>query len=342
MMLIRPVSPDDLADILALAVKGGSGLTTLPNNQDKLQARINRSVDTFAGKLSPAQQGYLFVLEDTQEQKVVGVCAIETAVGLEEPWYNFRQQKMVHASKELNVYKSLDTLYLSNDLTGLSELCTLFLDPDYQRDKNGTLLSKARFLFIANFSERFSARIFAEMRGVSDEQGESPFWDSLGKHFFDMSFPKADYISGTGNKTFIAELMPTHPIYVSLLPPAAQAVIGVVHRNTAPARAILESEGFSYRGYMDIFDAGPVLEAEISQIRAVKQSQLVTLGIGDAQPETRDDLIPYLVSNQQLADFRVLLCYGRSPESLVLSQKQATALQVTAQDAVRVVSLFPQ
>jgi arginine N-succinyltransferase len=79
-------------------------------------------------------------------------------------------------------------------------------------------------------------------------------------------------------KTFIAELMPAYPIYISLLPEAAREVIGQVHPNTAPARAILEKEGFSWRGSVDIFDAGPVLEAETDQIRAVRDSQRLPAG----------------------------------------------------------------
>jgi arginine/ornithine N-succinyltransferase beta subunit len=53
-------------------------------------------------------------------------------------------------------------------------------------------------------------------------------------------------------KTFIAELMPAYPIYVSLLPDDAREAIGQVHANTSPARAILEKEGFSWRGSVDI------------------------------------------------------------------------------------------
>lgn len=122
------------------------------------------------------------------------------AVGLAEPWYSFRVGTQVHASKQLNVYKSVPTLFLSNDHTGHSELCTLFLDPDYRHGENGKLLSKVRFLFIAAFRERFSRRLIAEMRGFSDENGRSPFWESVGHRFFSIEFAKADYLSGTGQK----------------------------------------------------------------------------------------------------------------------------------------------
>lgn len=120
----------------------------------------------------------------------------------------------VHASKELNVYNALPTLFLSNDHTGSSELCTLFLDPKWRKEGNGYLLSKSRFLFMAAFRERFNEKVVAEMRGVIDEHGYSPFWESLGKRFFAMEFSRADYLCGTGQKAFIAALMPKHPLYI--------------------------------------------------------------------------------------------------------------------------------
>ncbi|MGE6460021.1 arginine N-succinyltransferase, partial [Klebsiella quasipneumoniae] len=239
-MLFRPVRENDLDDIVRLAARAGVGMTSLPHDAGRLAARIRRSIDTFAGALPRGQQGFLFVLEDTTLSRVVGVSAIEVAVGLDEPFYNFRIQKTVRASKALGVYKPQELLNLSYDHTGHSELCTLFLDPEYQRNRNGLLLSKARFLFIAAFREWFSPHLFAELRGCSDEQGQSPFWDALGHHFFEIPFADADRLTGTGMKTFIAELMPAYPIYISLLPENARQVIGQVHPNTAPARAILE------------------------------------------------------------------------------------------------------
>ncbi|WP_048785685.1 arginine N-succinyltransferase, partial [Pantoea vagans] len=184
MMVIRPVEHDDLAQLLALAGKTGGGLTSLPVDSPTLQARIERSLQTWQGALPRAEQGYVFVLADSEDNRAVGICAIEVAVGLQEPWYNFRVGTQVHASKELNVYAALPTLSLSNDHTGSSELCTLFLDPDYRDGKNGYLLSKSRFLFMANFRHQFMDRVVAEMRGVSDDAGHSPFWESVGSRFF--------------------------------------------------------------------------------------------------------------------------------------------------------------
>ena len=101
--------------------------------------------------------------------------------------------------------------------------------------------------------------IIAEMRGVSDEEGHSPFWQWLQEHFFTIDFPTADHLIGIGNKVFISELMPKHPIYANLLGKEAQEVIGQVHEKTKPALKLLEKEGFEHRGYVDLFDAGPTV-----------------------------------------------------------------------------------
>ena len=339
MMLIRPVRPGDLADILQLSGKTGIGLTSLPKDEAHLRERIARPVATWEGRLDKSAQGYLFVLEDTALQKVVGVSAIEVAVGLSEPWYNFRLGTLVHASKSLNIYKPVPTLFLSNDHTGYTELCTLFLDTDYRKGKNGQLLSKVRFLFLAAFREYFSRKIIAEMRGISDDSGHSPFWDSVGRHFFGMEFAEADRLTGMGQKSFIAELMPKHPLYTELLSHEARGVIGQVHPQTAPARAVLEAEGLRYEGYVDIFDAGPTLEGEIDQLRAVKESRLLPVRVTGS----RSDGGPlYLVANEQYHNFRALLVPGgETPEHLTLNATEAEILSLREGDTLRAVALFP-
>ena len=337
MMIVRHAELRDLDDIFILAGKSGVGLTSLPQNKEILSARIARTQKTLQGQAAPSEQGYLFVLEDTQEQRVVGVSAIEVAVGLTEPFYNFHVGKQVHASQALNVYKALDTLFLSNDLTGSSELCTLFLDPDYRKDQNGKLLSKIRFLFIAAFQQAFQNTLIAEMRGYSDEMGRSPFWDALGNHFFNMDFSTADYLSGIGQKVFIAELMPRFPVYTDLLPLAAQQVIAQLHPHTVPAARVLESEGLRYQGYVDIFDAGPTLEAEVKNLRAVKDSRTCAVKIVPNLPEATGR---YLVANDRYLDYRaILIQHAANADSLSLTAEQAYALGVQAGQSIRMLPL---
>ncbi|MEJ5111684.1 arginine N-succinyltransferase [Erwinia billingiae] len=337
MMVIRPVERDDLAQLMALASKTGGGLTSLPADSVTLSARIDRSIQTWQNELPQAEQGYVFVLEDSESGKAVGICAIEVAVGLQDPWYNFRVGSQVHASKELNVYNMMPTLSLSNDHTGSSELCTLFLDPDYRNGKNGYLLSKSRFLFMAAFRDRFMQKVVAEMRGVIDEAGHSPFWESVGSRFFSMSFSEADYLCGTGQKSFIAELMPKHPLYLDYLSEEAKGVIGQTHPQTAPARAVLEAEGFRYMNYIDIFDGGPTLECDIDRVRAIRKSRLLKVSLG----EQADDSLPLcLVANDSYADFRaILLNVDPHGDSMMLSAEQAEILRCGQGDSLRVVTL---
>ncbi|MCH7338368.1 arginine N-succinyltransferase [Acinetobacter higginsii] len=341
MMIVRHAAHRDLDDIYRLAQRAGEsgiGLTSLPQNKDILAERITRTTRTLDGLSEKCEASYLFVLEDTSIHKIVGVSAIEVAVGLNEPFYNFRVAKQVHASKALNVYKTLDTLFLSNDHTGCSELCTLFLDPEYRKNQNGKFLSKVRFLFIAAFRSFFEERLIAEMRGFSDQNGQSPFWDSLGYLFFNMDFAAADYLSGVGQKAFIAELMPRFPVYVDLLSSEAREVIAEVHPHTLPAAKVLMSEGLKYQGYVDIFDAGPTLEANTAELRAVKESRLLKVKLTEQVESTETH---FLVANDQYQDYAVLLINNKVDESetLHLTAAQAQALNIAEHAQVRVLAL---
>lgn len=339
MMIIRYIEPKDVDDLYLLAQKAGFGLTSLQPNIEKLAARIDRACKTVAGELPKADQVYLFVLEDTELNKVVGVCGIEVALGLKEPWYNFHVGTQVHASEPLSVYKALPTLYLSNDHTNCSELCTLFLDPDFRLNKNGKFLSKVRFLFLSAFRQYFEETIVAEMRGYSDANGQSPFWNAVGHKFFDIEFTKADYLSGVGQKAFIAELMPRHPLYVDMLPDDAKAAIGIVHPNTRPAYNLLLEEGLRYKGYVDIFDGGATLQADIENLRAIKESQSVVVQI--EQPENiavGDE--PYIVANDDYQNYRAILVYSKPyREKLQLTKEQAEQLNAENGCLVRVLSV---
>ncbi|TEW54151.1 arginine N-succinyltransferase [Psychromonas sp. RZ22] len=338
MMLIRPIQRQDKQALLQLATKTGTGFTSLPNNEQNITDRIERMIATWEGTAPLSDQGYLFALEDTTTKKVVGISGVEVAIGLNEPWYDFHVGTQVHASKELGIYRQMKKLSLSNDHTGHSELCTLFLDPEYRKNKNGQLLSKSRLMFIAAFKEKFSERIIAEMRGVSDQEGESPFWESLGRHFFSINFTEADYLTGIGQKSFIAELMPKHAFYVDFLTEAAKEVIAEVHPSTQPARNILESEGMRYEGYVDIFDAGPTLEAYTKDLRVVRKSQLRKIVITTTESLAQETL---LIGNEKYQDFRAIIANPQINENeIYLTQEQTQALSVNEGEQIRIVPLF--
>ncbi|MDR7026450.1 MULTISPECIES: arginine N-succinyltransferase [Pseudomonas] len=334
-MIVRPVRSTDLPALFQLARSTGAGLTTLPANEERLAHRVGWAEKTFRGEAARADADYLFVLEDDNGE-VVGISAVAGAVGLREPWYNYRVGLTVSASQELNIHRQIPTLFLANDLTGNSELCSLFLRSDQRSGLNGRLLSKARFLFIAEFRELFGDKVIAEMRGMSDEQGRSPFWESLGRHFFKMEFSQADYLTGVGNKAFIAELMPKFPLYTCFLSEDARNIIGRVHPDTEPALAMLKGEGFSYQGYVDIFDAGPAIEAETAKIRAVQDSQVLVLAVGTPG----DDAPQFLIHNRKREACRITAAPARlAAGTLVVDAQTAKRLQLSAGDQVRAVAV---
>ena len=162
-----------------------------------------------------------------------------------------------------------------------------------------------------------------------------------------MEFKDADYLTGIGKKSFVAELMPKHPLYSSFLTPAAQAVIGQTHELTKPALSMLESEGFRFEGHVDIFDAGPAVECDVEDIDAVAKSRLFKVVI--EAKNTADSSLTmappknYLVANTWLTHFRVMLVRSEpSGETFPLSAEEAQALGVNAGDTVRAVTLSPK
>lgn len=342
MLVIRPLQQRDLEDLYAMAQKAGKGLTTLPADRDLLLRKINQAEETFNQRCAPEAGLYLFALEDTGTVKAVGISGIQARVGLDEVFYNYRLSVTVNASKELGVHVRTPTLHLSNDMTDISEICSLLLSSEYHGGGNGLLLSRCRFMFLDEFRKHFSEKVFAEMRGVSDEQGVSPLWNALGSKFFDMEFSEADRLSGLGNKAFIAELMPKYPIYLPMLPDSARAVIGRVHDNTAPALSMLKAEGFNFNGMVDIFDGGPVVEAFIDTIRTVRDSVNRTASVSrkaielDVPADKR-----VMISNRSFRNFRVTTvpasCVGI--DTVSLPPEVATALQIEPGDPVRLAPL---
>ncbi len=337
MIIVRPIKKSDLEALHQIAVDSGHGFTSLPVNEELLQQRINHAETSFAKEVTQAgNEGYLFVMEDTKTGKVVGTSGIEAAVGLDDAFYHYHLGKVVHSSRELNIYNTVETLSLCNDYTGASEICTLFLSDSHRKNNNGRFLSRFRFLFIAEHQERFSDTIIAEMRGVSDDDGSSPFWNWLEEHFFSMDFPTADYLTGIGKKVFIAELMPKYPIYVNLLSKEAQEVIDKVHPKTVPALRLLEAEGFARRGYVDIFDGGPTVESHVNNIRTVSHSQRCQVIIGEVQSTDN-----YIICNSKVQGFRATqapLSLRETAEQVVISQEVADALMVQEGDWVRLVA----
>lgn len=332
MFVLRPIRESDLAHLLALANSIDGGLTTLPSDETFLQERIDESLRAFNPKIrKPGGEAYLFVLEDTLTGTLVGTCGLVARVGGFDPFYSYEIRPERHAHPPLKVEKQFEVLHLKKTHRGPTEIGSLFLRGDSRRGGYGRLLSLARFLFIGAYPKRFDTTVIAEMRGYLDQQGKSPFWEAVGRHFFDYDFYEADFLSGLGNKEFIADLMPAHPIYLTLLPPAVQAVVGKVHHDTLPALRLLQAEGFASTNEVDIFDAGPQVRVATADIRTLRQRRTGPVtAITDAEPATP----PQLVANDRL-DFRATVAaVAEHDGTFTVSAPTAIALGIQIGDTL--------
>lgn len=328
MLVLRPIRESDLAGLQALARVTGGGLTTLPADNAFLAGRIEASIHAFRPNIrQPGGESYLFALEDLATSTLIGVSGIAARVGGFEPWYSYEIRPERHVHAPLGVERTIPTLHLRAEHRGSSEICSLFLQPDRRRGGTGRLLSLARFLFIAAQRARFTPTILAELRGFLDATGQSPFWEAVGRHFFQFDYYHADLLSGLGEKEFISDLMPRHPIYIPLLPPEVEAVIGRVHRETEPALALLRGEGFEVTNEVDIFDAGPILRANTGDVRTVRLTRSAPLR--SAAARWTDSPASHLLANGGL-DFRA--CLGgvltHDDGSVSLTRETATALNL--------------
>ena len=224
--VIRPSRPSDLDSLYDMAKLTGGGFTNLPADRPSLVKKLARSADAFAKTEDAGGDDlYVLILEDVTTGKIAGTAQIFAKVGQHWPFYSYRLGTLSQVSQELNRTFRAEMLTLTTDYEGYSEVGGLFLHPRERAGGLGLLLARSRYLFIRQHRARFGRRMLAELRGVIDEAGGSPFWDGLAGRFFGMSFQEADEFNAINGNQFIADLMPKHPIYTAMLPESARAVI---------------------------------------------------------------------------------------------------------------------
>jgi arginine N-succinyltransferase len=276
---MRAAQTDDLPALYEMAKLTGGGFTNLPPDKPSLIAKLDRSATAFSRTdESLADDLFVLVLEDITSGQVRGTCQIFSQIGMRVPFYSYRIGTLTQHSKELGRTFRADMLTLSTDLEGSSEVGGLFLHPSERAGGLGMLIARSRYLFIRQHRARFADRMIAELRGLIDEGGGSPFWDGLAGRFFGMNFQDADEFNAINGHQFIADLMPKHPVYIAMLTEAARASIGLPHPSGRAAMRMLENEGFAHGGYVDIFDGGPTMTATTDRIRSVADSRAVVIG----------------------------------------------------------------
>lgn len=329
--IIRAARMSDLQHLYEMAKLTGGGFTNLPPDRRSLTTKLERSEAAFARDGEGIQDElFVLVLENLATGEVRGTCQLFTEVGRKHPFYSYRLGTLTQHSRELDRTFRAEMLALTTDLEGACEVGGLFLHPGERAGGLGLLLARSRYLFIRAHRARFADRILAELRGIIDEAGGSPFWDGLAGRFFGMNFQDADQFNAIHGHQFIADLMPKHPIYTAMLSEQARSAIGLPHPSGRAAMRMLENEGFAYENYVDIFDGGPTMTARTDRVKSIadaRESRIVTCD--------RDGGDEALVATGRLADFRC--AYGAVRpvgDDIVLGTACAQALAVGEDDVV--------
>ena len=320
--VLRAATPGDLEAIYRMAKRTGGGFTNLPPDRSALKSRIARALTAF-GRDEDARgdDHFFFVLEERLTGKVIGTCQIFSQVGSTWPFYSYRIGAFTQYSKELDRTFKAETLTLTTELDGSSEVGGLYLHPEERSAGTGALLARSRYLFMLMHRPRFADRTIAELRGSHDEAGGSPFWDGVAGKFFGMSFREADEFNAVRGNQFIADLMPKHPLYLAMLPEAALAALGAPHHSGRAAMRMLEGEGFVYDHYVDIFDGGPTMIAQTDQIATIRDATTATLVSIEPSGES-----PALVATGRLGAFRAAFGSVRAVEGGVVLDAESAAL----------------
>jgi arginine N-succinyltransferase len=328
---LRAAHPRDLEPLYEMAKLTGGGFTNLPADRKALARKLERAEAAYSREEDTlADEQFVLVLERPGSGEVRGTCQLMTQVGQQWPFYSYRLNTLTQHSEELQRTVRAEMLSLVTDLEGSSEVGGLFLHPNERAGGLGLLLARSRYLFIAMHRRRFADRILAELRGIIDERGGSPFWDGVAGRFFGMTFQEADYFNAINGNQFIADLMPKHPVYVAMLSDSARGAIGVPHPSGRAAMRMLEEEGFAHEGYVDIFDGGPTMTARTDQVRSIREARCSTVIQTDSTAGERA-----LLAAGRLSRFRS--CFGlceAAEDGVVIDQAAADLLEVAPGDEV--------
>ncbi len=278
---IRGVVDSDAEPLLSLAEHLNS--VNLPHDPTAMAPIVSRSNASFSGEIAePPKRNYVFVLNDLETGAAVGTSMILGQLGTRDaPYIYFSVREEERYSATLDRHFRHPVLSIGYSFDGPTEIGGLVMHPDYRRTAHrlGMQISYVRFLFIAMHREWFQNFVLAELLPPLEKDGTSHLWEAVGRKFTNMDYREADRLSRE-NKEFIRGLFPFGDIYASLLPPAAQGVIGQVGPDTRGVEKLLRRIGFRYVNRVDPFDGGPHFVAptsEITLVQAAKQRKAIAL-----------------------------------------------------------------
>ena len=287
MFLIRQSRRDDCDGILKVA--GHLDTVNLPADKGHIEKILELSVGSFNGSVAPSEREFLFVLEHTETNRVIGTSMIHAQHGTKRaPHVYFSVLKDERYSQTIDRYFVHEVLRLGYNYDGPTEIGGLILLPEFRRNKYklGKLLSFSRFVFIAMHRSVFRDQVMAELLPPLEADGTSVLWEQMGKRFTHLTYQEADLLSKE-NKEFIHTLFPHGVIYTSLLSQEIRDLIGKVGPHTLGVEKMLRGIGFRYARQIDPFDGGPHFTARTDDITVVRDSRPMTASAVDGADASR-------------------------------------------------------
>ncbi len=195
-----------------------------------------------------------------------GSARLVPRLGIHLPRYHFRLGRVVHAARELDLFHVQQTLLLSNDHTGETELTDLWLDATLDAAGRETalesLVNAARAWVAANRAD-CGDWLILELPGWRTPEGASPFWDALGARFYPKDAAAAQAHWGTAWCSHLAALLPRQTLYLSFLGEAARLACARTDAAHEPLLPTLQRLGFLPPLQIRIDDGGPVLSCPL-------------------------------------------------------------------------------
>lgn len=321
MFVIRNIVDSDLEEIFELSQL--MQFINIPSDKKLLNELIQKSQKSFAKPQKNKQENvFMFVCEDLERKKVIGVSLIHGLHGTEqEPHFYLKVGQEHKYSKSLNTGFIHGTLKFGHTSNGYTEIGGLVLDPGYRNHeyKLGKCLSFSRFLFMGLNKNLFTETVHVELMPPFDGNGKSPLWEAIGRRFLNMDYHDADLLSRK-NKEFILSLFPQGTIYEALLPINARDAIGKVGDQTKPVQRMLESIGFYYTEEVDPFDGGPHYRAKLEDVSLVQNIKTYELS-KDKDNSAEGDLFLINGEHEEFSFYAPVLRAEPKGKQLLFSEK---------------------
>ena len=283
---ISSVTEDDYPALRALALD--YPLLNLPSAPKLLRARIQASVQSFAGIMPRPQRGFLFVLKVRtgsagKKLRLVGSSQILSKSGTREaPSYSLKICKPSEMwGKPAGPENFLRLRKITN---GPSYLGGLLLQEAFRGHpaKAGKQISLIRFLFAARYPAHFEQVFHAEVAPFLDKEKKNPFFEKFIRPRTGLTLQEIDHLTLTDKEKLFSSY-PREKILFSSLPQEVQHALGRPGNFSKKAAGLLSRQGFRFINEVDPFDGGPYMQAQALAVPLIQKTRVVSLAQGPLQ-----------------------------------------------------------